>query len=47
MTPLEPSAARVYWAGHYRFSDFLRVGTPITVLLLALLTVAVPVAWPF
>jgi di/tricarboxylate transporter len=47
MTPLEPSAALVYGAGHYRFSDFLRVGTPITVLLLVLLTIAVPVAWPF
>jgi di/tricarboxylate transporter len=47
MTPLEPSAALVYGPGHYRFSDFLRIGTPITALLLALLTVLVPVVWPF
>jgi di/tricarboxylate transporter len=47
MTPLEPSAALVYGPGHYRFADFLRVGAPITAVMLVLLTVAVPVAWPF
>lgn len=47
MTPLEPSAALVYGPGHYRFSDFLRVGTPITLLMLAILTAAVPIVWPF
>lgn len=47
MTPLEPSAALVYGPGRYRFRDFLRVGTPLTLLMLVLLTVAVPLAWPF
>ncbi|MBZ4415826.1 SLC13 family permease [Myxococcus sp. RHSTA-1-4] len=47
LTPLEPSAALVYGPGRYRFRDFLRVGTPLTVLMLALLTLAVPLAWPF
>lgn len=47
MTPLEPSAALVFGPGHYRFTDFLKVGTPLTALMLALLTFAVPVVWPF
>jgi len=47
LTPLEPSAALVYGPGRYRFRDFLRVGTPLSVLMLTLLTVAVPLVWPF
>jgi di/tricarboxylate transporter len=47
LTPLEPSAALVYGPGRYRFSDFLRVGGPLTLLMLGLLTVAVPLVWPF
>ncbi|CAM4319078.1 SLC13 family permease [Corallococcus sp. ZKHCc1 1396] len=47
LTPLEPSAALVYGPGRYRFVDFLRVGTPLTVLMLMLLTFAVPLVWPF
>lgn len=47
MTPLEPSAALVYGPGRYRFSDFVRVGLPLTLLMLVLLTFAVPVVWPF
>ncbi|HVG56927.1 MAG TPA: SLC13 family permease [Hyalangium sp.] len=46
LTPLEPSAALVYGPGRYRFRDFLRVGTPLTILMLVLLTVAVPLVWP-
>jgi di/tricarboxylate transporter len=47
MTPLEPSAALVYGPGHYRFTDFLRVGSPVTALMLVILTFAVPTVWPF
>jgi di/tricarboxylate transporter len=47
LTPLEPSAALVYGPGRYRFLDFVRVGGPITVLMLALLTLLVPLFWPF
>jgi di/tricarboxylate transporter len=47
MTPLEPSAALVYGPGHYRFVDFLRIGSPVTALMLVLLVVAVPTVWPF
>lgn len=47
LTPLEPSAALVFGPGRYRFSDFIRVGGPLSALMLALLTVGVPLVWPF
>lgn len=47
LTPLEPSAGLVSGPGRYRFGDFVRVGTPLTVLALALLTVCIPLVWPF
>jgi di/tricarboxylate transporter len=47
ITPLEPSCVLVYGPGHYRFTDFFRLGTPLTSLLLAFLIVVVPVVWPF
>ena len=37
----------VYGPGHYRFTDFFRLGTPLTVVSLLLLTLAVPFVWPF
>ncbi|AKQ68814.1 hypothetical protein A176_005726 [Myxococcus hansupus] len=46
ITPLEPSCVLVYGPGHYRFTDFFRLGTPLTALLVVLLTVAVPWVWP-
>ncbi|WP_224242529.1 SLC13 family permease [Hyalangium gracile] len=47
ITPLEPSCVLVYGPGHYRFTDFFRLGTPLTSLLLAFLVFVVPVVWPF
>jgi di/tricarboxylate transporter len=47
ITPLEPSCVLVYGPGHYRFTDFFRLGTPLTAVLLAALVVAVPWVWPF
>lgn len=47
MTPLEPAAMLVYGAGRYRFSDFVRVGGPLTLALVVVLTFAVPMLWPF
>jgi di/tricarboxylate transporter len=47
ITPLEPSCVLVYGPGHYRFTDFFRLGTPLTAILVAFLTVAVPFFWPF
>jgi di/tricarboxylate transporter len=47
ITPLEPSCVMVYGPGHYRFTDFFRLGTPLTAVLVALLMVGVPLVWPF
>lgn len=47
ITPLEPSCVLVYGPGHYRFTDFFRLGTPLTAVMVAFLVFAVPVLWPF
>ncbi|NNB89241.1 SLC13 family permease [Corallococcus exiguus] len=47
ITPLEPSCVLVYGPGHYRFTDFFRLGTPLTAVLVVFLVLAVPVVWPF
>ncbi|HWL17482.1 MAG TPA: SLC13 family permease [Opitutus sp.] len=46
LTPLEPACVMVYGPGQYRFADFLRVGAPLTVLLLILAMFLVPRFWP-
>jgi di/tricarboxylate transporter len=45
-TPLEPSCLIVYGPGKYRFRDFVLVGGPLTLVLLAVLLVLVPIFWP-
>lgn len=47
LTPLEPASMLVFGAGRYRFSDFVRVGLPLTVLVVAIVVTAVPYVWPF
>lgn len=47
ITPLEPSCVLVYGPGHYRFTDFFRLGTPLTGLLVVFLVFMVPIVWPF
>ncbi len=37
----------VYGPGGYRFSDYARVGLPLSLLLLALATLGAPLVWPF
>lgn len=37
----------VYGAGGYRFSDFLRVGSPLTVLFFVIAVFTIPRLWPF
>jgi di/tricarboxylate transporter len=46
LTPLEPSCLMVYGPGKYRFSDFFKVGMPLTVLIYAIAIVLVPWRWP-
>jgi hypothetical protein len=46
LTPLEPSCLMVYGPGRYRFSDFLRVGGILTVIIFAIAILIVPRAWP-
>lgn len=47
VTPLEPSCVLVYGPGRYRFLDFVRMGGPLTLVLLAILTVLIPMRWTF
>ncbi len=48
MTPFSAKAGLlVMGAGGYKVSDFLKIGTPLTILLLAMLVVLVPVFFPF
>ncbi|MFV2072863.1 MAG: SLC13 family permease [Thermoanaerobaculales bacterium] len=37
----------VYGAGGYRFTDFTRVGLPLSLLLLVVITLLAPLVWPF
>lgn len=46
LTPLEPSCMMVYGPGNYRFSDFLKVGSLLTVVVYAIAIVMVPILWP-
>jgi di/tricarboxylate transporter len=38
--------ALIYAAGDYRFSDFLRIGIPLKVLLFVVTMLVVPLFWP-
>lgn len=46
LTPFEPSCILVYGPGKYRFSDFIKVGSGLTVITLALILLLVPIFWP-
>lgn len=46
LTPLEPACLMVYGPGRYRFGDFLRVGSLLTLLILLIAMLLVPVIWP-
>ncbi|HSI87449.1 MAG TPA: SLC13 family permease [Pyrinomonadaceae bacterium] len=47
MTPLEPACVLVYTPGRYRFVDFLKIGTVLTIIVFIISMVLVPVFWPF
>jgi di/tricarboxylate transporter len=46
LTPLEPSCLMVYGPGRYRFMDFVKVGTPLTLLIYLIALILVPWFWP-
>lgn len=47
ITPLEPACVLVYTPGRYRFMDFVKVGTVLTILVFAVSMFLVPIFWPF
>jgi len=46
IAPFEPSCILVFGPGKYKFSDFLKVGLPLTLILFILLMIFVPIFWP-
>jgi len=46
LTPLEPSCLMVYGPGRYRFTDFLKVGSGLTVIIFIIALYLVPKIWP-
>ncbi|MFO7322755.1 MAG: SLC13 family permease, partial [Chloroflexota bacterium] len=46
ITPLEPACMMVYGPGRYRFTDFVKVGALLTIIIFILALVLVPVIWP-
>jgi di/tricarboxylate transporter len=46
LTPLEPSCLMVYGPGRYKFTDFLKIGSVLTLLIYALAILLVPRVWP-
>ena len=47
ITPLEPACMMVYGPGNYRFMDFVKVGSLLTILIFGISMLLVPVLWPF
>ena len=46
ITPLEPACVLVYTPGRYRFMDFVKVGTVLTIIVFAVSILLVPIFWP-
>ncbi|MGC2238858.1 MAG: SLC13 family permease [Pyrinomonadaceae bacterium] len=45
ITPLEPACVLVYTPGRYRFMDFVKVGTILTIVVFIVAIILVPVFW--
>jgi len=46
LTPLEPACVLIYTPGRYRFFDFVKVGSILTVAVLIVIVLLVPLHWP-
>lgn len=46
LTPLEPSCILVYGPGRYKFTDFLRVGAALTLVIFVISMILIPRFWP-
>ncbi len=46
ITPLEPACLMVYGPGNYRFFDFVKVGSILTILIFIIAVIMVPWIWP-
>ena len=46
LTPLEPACLMVFGPGRYKFVDFLKVGSLLTVIVFVIAIVLVPLVWP-
>ncbi|MBD0372136.1 MAG: SLC13 family permease [Pyrinomonadaceae bacterium] len=47
LTPLEPACVLIFTPGRYRFFDFVKVGSILTIAVFAIVMFLVPVFWPF
>ena len=47
LTPLEPACVLIYTPGQYRFLDFVRVGSILTIAVFVIVIWLVPLFWPF
>ncbi len=47
MTPLEPACVLVYTPGRYKFMDFVKIGTILTIIVAAVTLTLVPIFWKF
>ncbi|HEV7857227.1 MAG TPA: SLC13 family permease [Pyrinomonadaceae bacterium] len=46
LTPLEPACVLIFTPGRYRFFDFVKVGSVLTLAVFAIVMLLVPVFWP-
>jgi di/tricarboxylate transporter len=47
ITPLEPACVLVYTPGRYKFMDFVKVGTILTIVVFIVAIILVPIFWNF
>ncbi len=46
LTPLEPACLMVYGPGRYKFMDFVKVGSLLTIIVYVIAIIMVPMVWP-